>query len=440
MIPLPVCRWRDESAAPEYVCRSTKFLHPPNAVRAEFCAACPCADHAPAPPLPRALPCVHLVGTTKEAVKVKSVAGRIGLFACALHSRCVPSAGTKVPGQIRSCESCADYLPRDPFGPDSAEMKRRADEFLAAVPEYPADRYHGRGVVIAGGGDKYFASLYVTVRALRHVGCRLPIQVWYLGRHNEMPADKQAILKPWQVECVDADKVRRRHPARMLNGWELKVFATLHSPFDELLFLDADCYPCRNPEFLFEWEAYRAAGAIFWPDMATIDARLKWPAFGVSNPERPGSVESGQYVVHKRLSWKPLNLAWFFNDHSDYYYRYCYGDKHTFEVAWARCRQPFVMFTPKARWREVAYLHPGPEGKTLFVHRCADKFRFERQDYITNQNHAVPVFVASLPVERECWSWLAELARMLGRMPDESSFLGESDERRADVPVAQLPE
>ena len=34
----------------------------------------------------------------------------------------------------------------------------------------------------------YFASLFVTIRALRHVGCVLPIQVWYLGRNDEMPA------------------------------------------------------------------------------------------------------------------------------------------------------------------------------------------------------------------------------------------------------------
>src|SRR5262249_23264107 len=135
------------------------------------------------------------------------------------------------------------------------------------------------------GGDKYFASLYVTVRALRHVGCKLPIQVWYLGRYKEMPLDKQVLLAPWQVEGVDADKVRCRHPARRLDGWELKVFATLHSSFEELLFLDADCYPCRNPEFLFELEEYRTRGTIFWPDGHSIDDRLKWPAFGVPDPK-----------------------------------------------------------------------------------------------------------------------------------------------------------
>ena len=404
---LPDCRWRGEKRRRHYVCLSERFLDAPNVVQADFCAHCHCADHPPEP-TPRVLPCVHLGG----------VASPGGPFACAAYGHCDPAWDAKTHAGVPSCNRCADYLPRDPFGPNSARMRERADAFLDAIPDYPEGRYRGRGVVIAGGGERYFASLYVTIRALRHVGCRLPIQVWYLGRNDEMPADRQALLAPLGVECIDADAVRLRHPARSLNGWELKVFATLHSDFEELLFLDADCYPCRDPEFLFALDDYRERGAIFWPDMATHDPRLKWPAFGVANPRRPGSVESGQYVIDKRASWRPLSLAWFYNDHSDYYYRYCYGDKHTFEVAWERCGRPFVMWQPHARWVDVAYVHPGPDGGSLFVHRCADKFRFDRQQYVTHQNHQAPHFHAALPLERECWGWMAELARDMGRELD----------------------
>ncbi len=422
MLPLPVCRWRDDIVADRYLCRSPKFSQAPNAVVAETCRQCGCADHAPPPPLPRALPCVHLGEPTGQRIRPRGRAAPRDLFACVLHGRCAADGTERVlPGKVRTCTHCADYLPRDPFGSNSAQMQRRAEAFLAAVPDYPVKRYAGRGIVIAGGGDRYFASLYVTVRALRHVGCRLPIQVWYLGRHKEMPRARQALLAPWQVECIDADRVRRRHPARRLGGWELKVFATLHSPFAEVLFLDADCYPCRNPEDLFELAEYRAKGAIFWPDCATVDERLKWPAFGVPDPRRPGSVESGQFVVNKRACWRALNLAWFYNNYSDYYYLYCYGDKHTFEVAWTRLGQPFVMFTPHARAEQVGYLHIGPDGRTLFVHRCTDKFRLDAQPYMTPQRNEVPGFYPTVPLETECWGWLEELGRALGmpvRLPD----------------------
>lgn len=427
--PLPVCRWRGESRNGQCVCRSTKFVAAPNLVQEDFCRTCYYVDHEPPPPMARNLPCLHLGGSTGAVAECPTCTGRVQvkLFACTLHGQCTfARISADLPG-AQNCNRCNDYLSRDPSTYDSGHMLRQAEAFLAAVPDYPEGRYQGRGIVIAGGGERFFPSLYVTIRAVRHTGCRLPIQVWYLGRNDEMPADRQAILAPFGVACIDADKVRERHPARRLDGWELKVFATLHSPFEELLFLDADCYPCRNPEFLFELDDYRERGAVFWPDMALFDRRLKWPAFGVPDPQRPGSVESGQYLLNKRTSWRPLNLAWHYNDYSDYYYRYCYGDKHTFEVAWTRCEQPFVMWTPHAVWDQVAYLHAGPDGETLFVHRCADKFRFERQKYTTNQNHPAAIYVPSLPVERECWGWMAELAPLLGRTAKLPVVLEERD-------------
>src|SRR5207302_222194 len=80
---------------------------------------------------------------------------------------------------------------------------------------------------------------------------------------------------------------------------------------------------------------YRGKGAIFWPDVGN-GPRPNWPAWGVADPGWKFTIESGEFVLNKRASWRPLNLAWFYNDHSDYYYRHGCGDKHTFEVAWAR--------------------------------------------------------------------------------------------------------
>ncbi len=373
-------------------------------------------DHPKSPRPVRSLPCVHLGALKKSNGAVHSQR----FFACAEHQACVVTENAEILG-VRSCDECEDYLPRDPFAPDSGTMRRLAARFLESLEAYPSARFRGRGIVIAGGGEKFFASLYITVRALRHVGCTLPIQVWYLGRNGEMPSDRQDVLSPWNVQCIDADEVRRTHPARILNGWELKVFATLHCPFEEILFLDADCYPIRNPDVLFEDQAYREAGAIFWPDSEEIDDRLKWKAFAVAGPVRRGSVESGQYLLDKRTCWKALNLAWFYNDHSDFYYDYCYGDKHTFEVAWAALNSPYVMYTTKPRVEYMGYMHIGPDHETMFIHRCSDKFRLEPQSYVTPQRSGCTGYHPGLPLENECWRWLGELTYLLGlpfRSPD----------------------
>lgn len=414
LLSLPVCRWREERGADRLTCHSPNFLLPPNQVSGDTCRNCACPDHARMV-LPRAAPCVHLGAYTGKSVTPRATGIRRDLFECVLHGRCAADGVEQhLPRKAKSCTHCDDYVAGDPGAPNSAQMRATAEAFLARIPVYPRGRYLGRGIVIAGGGERFFASLYVTIRAVRHVGCKLPIQVWYLGRNNEMPPDKQALLKSFGATCIDADQVRLTHPARQLDGWELKVFAALHSSFEELLFLDADCYPVRNPEFLFRLPGYRQRGAIFWPDSSTPDPRLKWPAYGVPDPNRAGSVESGQFLINKKMCWCALNLAWFYNDHSDYYYRCGYGDKHTFEVAWTRVGLPFVMFTPRARVEEAGYVHIGPDHRPLFIHRCSDKFRLQTQSYETEQQSWWPRYFASLPLEKECWSWLGDLAALLG--------------------------
>ncbi len=44
------------------------------------------------------------------------------------------------------------------------------------------------------------------------------------------------LLEPLGVECVDAREIENQHPCRILCGWELKRFATLHSPLPKFSF------------------------------------------------------------------------------------------------------------------------------------------------------------------------------------------------------------
>ncbi len=306
-VGLPVCRWRRGSAI-GHICHSTKHVNSPNIVAASFCASCCYADHEPPGPLPHALPCVHRGPLVKSAVQDRERvrASADAIFACALHGRCT-IADEKQLG-VRGCDGCGDYLSRDPFGPDSAQMSRQAEKFLRTVPPYPQGRYKGRGVIIAAADAGSFPGLYVTIRALRHLGCCLPIQVWHLGRNRGLRGKRQAALAPFQVECVDADQVRRRHPARRLDDWELKVFATLHCPFAEVLFLDDHCYPCRNPDFLFDLEDYRAeapfSGLMLTPRTPVSSGlRLAWPVRGGSAPWTATSSCSTKRGCGSRSTW-----------------------------------------------------------------------------------------------------------------------------------------
>jgi hypothetical protein len=113
--------------------------------------------------------------------------------------------GVTVPGDWR------DY-------PNVQEAYRQAmREAVATMPAYPEHKYSGRGVVILGGG-KHFASAYVTLSVIRHVGCDLPVEVWYLGRNREMLDWQAALLQQLGATCIDADSFAATKRLRVLKG------------------------------------------------------------------------------------------------------------------------------------------------------------------------------------------------------------------------------
>jgi len=291
---------------------------------------------------------------------------------------------------------------------------RAADEFLESVPPYPADRFAGRGVVIAAGGA-YWPSACVTVRMLRYVGCNLPVQVWYLGGRGERNERYERLLAPLGVACVDADAHPARAARRILNGFELKLFAVANSPFEDVLFLDADCYPCADPTSLFAEPRFLATGGVYWPDLPKTEAWTHWPFWGVEPRGPKCGLEVGQYLLSKARSWRQLKLAEWYDDHSDW----CYGggqwsdhgDKGPHRVAWAKVGADYTMYSTRAVWQSVAFVHPGPDGRTpMFVHRCRSKLTLSGPGpFTTTPQNAGGNVRAGLPGEDAAFGFLGEL-------------------------------
>ena len=84
-----------------------------------------------------------------------------------------------------------------------AARRRLLERAVAKNPAWPARRFRGRGIVICGGGAKYFPCAWVAVKMLRHLGCTLPIELWHLGA-REMTPEMRALVAPLGVRCVDA--------------------------------------------------------------------------------------------------------------------------------------------------------------------------------------------------------------------------------------------
>jgi hypothetical protein len=60
---------------------------------------------------------------------------------------------------------------------DEDAHRARLEAVVESEYPYPAERFAGRGIVICGGGAKYFPGVWVCVKMLRHLECWLPIEV-----------------------------------------------------------------------------------------------------------------------------------------------------------------------------------------------------------------------------------------------------------------------
>ncbi len=295
------------------------------------------------------------------------------------------------------------------------EHRLLADHIFHNCPAYPVGRFSGKGIVIAAGGS-YWSSAYVTVRMIRNVGCTLPIQIWYLGGRGERDQRYETLLAPFGVTCIDADDHPARPSRRVVNGFEVKLFAVMNCPFEEVLFLDADSYPCEDPTILFDQPGYREVGGIYWPDMPETDAWTKWNFWGVEPFPPSCGWETGQYVVNKRQAWQQLTLAEWYDDHSDWCYgagtKGDHGDKGPHRVAWAKARIAPVFFSTQALWKSVAFVQPGPNGRPMFVHRCRSKFTVGKSKFTTTPQNGENIR-GGLPLEKLAFDMLDELRRAL---------------------------
>ncbi len=248
-----------------------------------------------------------------------------------------------------------------------------AAAFLQRMPAYPA-WHSGRGIVIGAGGALYFTNAYLCARMLRWHGCKLPIQFWHLGP-EEMDETMIGLAREIGVECVDGERIAVQRKLNPLGGWELKAAAILYCSFEEVLLLDADNVPLRDPEFLFDTSEFRRDGAIFWPDHRVLDAtRPIWKFCGLT-PRSEREFESGQILVDKKRCWEALQLALWYNNHSDFFYRHVHGDKETFHLAFRRVQKKFTLIpTPIHRLRGTMCQHD-LDGNRLFQHRNLLKWR-----------------------------------------------------------------
>lgn len=306
-----------------------------------------------------------------------------------------------------SVADMADILKNGPPGPWPAGWAAWDNTRLAHIrlmygcmeetPEYPEGQWSGRGIVISVNAKPghssgkylahgYFPGAWVVVKELRRLGCTLPIVFAHLGA-QEWDANLTKLVEPLGVTILDLSKPDPYwKPMRILAGWESKIDAICRCPFEEVIYLDADCIPLKDPSYLFDWSQLKYYGCILWPDVPPQDRAIwlpkeVWANIDMEDNSGITDAESGQLVIHKKLWWKELNLCRWFNEHSDWFFRFVFGDKSTFLLSPMRvhANDPantfarYFMIPHGVGGNHASLIHYDPARSPLFQHLTRNK-------------------------------------------------------------------
>jgi alpha 1,2-mannosyltransferase len=287
-----------------------------------------------------------------------------------------------------------------------AALHRQQREAILAFAREPR-RYAGRGIVTSIF-DRQFPLAWVLLSELARLGVQLPIEAFH--RPNELSAGNAELARSLGL------KLTLRPLTDPVTGFPVKPYSIWRSSFREVLWLDADSYPLRDPAFLFDDPEYQAKGSLFWRDVSGAERAVfwhprskVWPTFNVP-PNDAEEFESGQLLIDKEKCWPELGLTLHFNAQYATYYSYVLGDKDTFRLAWqnlaaARKKAPpgddYLSYQDKVPYGFMPYgpFHMGRpnrrqkwgggtimvqrdrHGSPLFVHRNMQKFSLTEENF-----------------------------------------------------------
>lgn len=258
----------------------------------------------------------------------------------------------------------------------------------------------GRGIVICAGGTVLLTNAYVLIRVLREdLNCTAPIEIWHAGQ-AEIPHAIRAVFE--ELSCTfkdayDTDLEPGEPPVR--DGWHLKLHALKYASFAEVLMIDADQVPVRDPMCVFDWEGYGKTGAVFWPDVvAFAETSTVWEVLGLPQQEMV-AWESGQLCVDRLRHGRAIGASKRILENADAFAGTIYGDKDALGLGWlvteaSHLRVPHLPFVDQ---KQLGQRDLG--GALLFQHRTNCKFTLTE----------TPIFVDGFVYADKCLTYLEAL-------------------------------
>lgn len=225
------------------------------------------------------------------------------------------------------------------------ELRSRHQAYVSALryTQYKLPfRAKTRGIVTTAGG-RYLPVAVVSIRMLRETGCELPVEVFLATEDEWDSAICDNIFPQLTAKCVilaDIFDPLRQNATLGIHKYQYKIMSVVFSSFEEVLFLDSDCFPIYDPTEQFSGEPFSRTGMIVWPDFWYRSESLLFFDIAQISPPSLGSspaTESGELFYSKPQHTNSLLLALYYNFYGpEFYYPLQSqggpgeGDKETF--------------------------------------------------------------------------------------------------------------
>jgi Mannosyltransferase putative len=308
---------------------------------------------------------------------------QLQVFACERFGACTPTNQAVEP--LQCCATCTsrkvEFLPghADPIPvpalvtppsgwsakPATIQQHRAALDQVLAMRFTAPPNLDGDGIIFVSDAKFHFQAA-LAIAVTRNF-TDLPIQWWY---HTDRP---QLDLIPEFLQGVTLHDMEALQPRpRIIGGWPMKLVAILNSGFRRALYLDADAYLVDGPGMLFDVAAKTTF--VYWQDLDACEANVPWRRLLLDEQRgrKVPQVQGGHYCVDVAAAYRMMAVAYWMDQHSDFFYRHVYADQDLLRIAIGLTEQPYHV-PDIARWRPRAFVVGFPHIKPIIVHRCQGK-------------------------------------------------------------------
>ncbi|QLG71898.1 hypothetical protein HG535_0C02500 [Zygotorulaspora mrakii] len=152
---------------------------------------------------------------------------------------------------------------------EASMLKQSHASYVDAVSTLvlPKDSYKGKGIVTVGGGRFSIMALLI-IKTLRKLNTQLPVEV-FIPPNDEGETDFcENVLPKLNAKCIHLSDTLPKSTLDSFefNGYQFKSLSLISSSFEDVLFLDADNFPVKSLNHIFDQEPYKSTGFVLWPD------------------------------------------------------------------------------------------------------------------------------------------------------------------------------